>query len=415
MHSPIGVYLIMEYKGFEYTPENVYNFSNLQYQEESSIGSEPLPVVTGGMANTAAYTAYDSFSQWLDPLLSPLRLNNAEWAPRLWSCLSSGDKVDVVLAEMDMTCDEDYIQQLALSITEYYQYLIYESPEAGEFYQKAHNGDVPYGGEELESTSRGHHSSDPTGADVTTLGEDLEGDLGDPFELLEKAFELDQYSYNDQSVTDATAFSTAAKWQALEATSWNVSRSWDLLQSTLRKVNSSRPCRHALQGGCYRKDCWFDHDFAVVPCRYWLLGYQGCTATDQCPFQHHFETPSLDTSDIADIGSVGNPEIATNDTCAFPDLSGTSTQKGDSIKGTIHPNLGLLKSYKAVVGSNRSFRPPSTIHTATSSKTSNHPKSTLEEKGVKNTFNIDEWVESGVVWYFWLALYKLTFLSYFAK
>ncbi|KAJ1554474.1 hypothetical protein HK096_003379 [Nowakowskiella sp. JEL0078] len=43
-------------------------------------------------------------------------------------------------------------------------------------------------------------------------------------------------------------------------------------------------CRHFLAGTCYRKDCWFSHDFDKVVCKYWLQGR--CINGNNCNFAH---------------------------------------------------------------------------------------------------------------------------------
>ncbi|KAL1918303.1 uncharacterized protein VTP21DRAFT_2963 [Calcarisporiella thermophila] len=52
-------------------------------------------------------------------------------------------------------------------------------------------------------------------------------------------------------------------------------------------------CRHFLEGGCYRKDCMFRHDFDAQVCKFWLR--DTCLKGDDCQFRH-----DVDVSSVAD-------------------------------------------------------------------------------------------------------------------
>jgi hypothetical protein len=49
-------------------------------------------------------------------------------------------------------------------------------------------------------------------------------------------------------------------------------------------VRKATICRHFLQGGCFRRDCWYSHDFNARLCKFWALG--SCVKGSACPFIH---------------------------------------------------------------------------------------------------------------------------------
>eukprot|EP00047_Mylnosiga_fluctuans_P008381 m.258465 g.258465 ORF g.258465 m.258465 type:complete len:511 (+) comp21568_c0_seq1:2328-3860(+) len=49
-------------------------------------------------------------------------------------------------------------------------------------------------------------------------------------------------------------------------------------------IETKQPCRHFLQGGCYRKNCWFSHDTHEIPCRFFAAGI--CRDGPSCAFLH---------------------------------------------------------------------------------------------------------------------------------
>jgi hypothetical protein len=52
---------------------------------------------------------------------------------------------------------------------------------------------------------------------------------------------------------------------------YNLDYSAQLLLNASRILNECKPCRHLMQGSCLRKDCYFEHNLKLFPCRYWLF------------------------------------------------------------------------------------------------------------------------------------------------
>lgn len=85
-------------------------------------------------------------------------------------------------------------------------------------------------------------------------------------------------------------------------------------------------CRHFMTGSCRRSDCWYSHDVASVPCRFWNSA-TGCTNGKDCVFLH---APAATTGAGGGAGAHTSTDTGTDDTAppaavslgaaAFPSL-----------------------------------------------------------------------------------------------
>jgi DNA-nicking Smr family endonuclease len=134
-------------------------------------------------------------------------------------------------------------------------------------------------------------------------------------------------------------FSSEAIFSALyePECGWDPQIAATSLETSLRNTSECKPCRHLLNGGCYKKGCTFSHDFENITCKYWLLE-RGCTSFSiadggTCPFQHRvvIVAPSSISNGYdgvsRDLGTTATtynaPALASEE---FPSLSSTSSR-----------------------------------------------------------------------------------------
>mgnify|MGYP003386180588 CR=1 FL=1 len=99
-----------------------------------------------------------------------------------------------------------------------------------------------------------------------------------------------------------------------------------------RLVDSRPPCRHLMQGRCYRRDCSFEHDLASVTCTYWLTS--GCANGDNCYFSHalaRVEAPGAG-EEGADGAAQAAPYVEEEN--AFPSLAASTGVAAGAGAGT---------------------------------------------------------------------------------
>lgn len=84
-------------------------------------------------------------------------------------------------------------------------------------------------------------------------------------------------------------FSNEALCQALFQTNGRIEAAAGVLVTTNAILEQYLPCRHMLSGGCFRRDCSFEHNVSGMTCRYWLSSV-GCLSPmdaqgqSTCPF-----------------------------------------------------------------------------------------------------------------------------------
>ena len=108
------------------------------------------------------------------------------------------------------------------------------------------------------------------------------------------------------SGSGSAGFGPEASYQALTQAHGDVLTAVQLLLHAQTLVDACRPCKYMLSGRCYRKDCFYQHDVAGVPCRYWLASQCVLRQQEQdgtlgpdcrtCPFCTVFPSCLRDTS-----------------------------------------------------------------------------------------------------------------------
>ncbi|CAM9519393.1 unnamed protein product [Discosporangium mesarthrocarpum] len=90
---------------------------------------------------------------------------------------------------------------------------------------------------------------------------------------------------------------------ALAKSDWDMDRASAAVSHALAKAcdpdHNWKACRHLVLGGCLRKDCAFNHDFATTTCRYWLQGL--CCHGGSCLFLHDLDVNIDATSQQEDL------------------------------------------------------------------------------------------------------------------
>ena len=100
-------------------------------------------------------------------------------------------------------------------------------------------------------------------------------------------------------------------------------------------ASACKPCRHWLQGQCYKRDCTFSHDVGDVTCRYFLM-QQGCAMIDSgCPFKHTVTLTARAPTATATASASAVSALTLGEAAAFPSLPGakaaaTTTTAGSS-------------------------------------------------------------------------------------
>ena len=115
-------------------------------------------------------------------------------------------------------------------------------------------------------------------------GENISEDEDKNLNYIELIESLEQYIISlYESIEYAPMFSSEALFNAIVHANGSVEIAAQLLFHALDNLNNSKPCRHHLNGKCFRKDCQFEHDISKLPCFFWLLS--SCIQTD-CSFIH---------------------------------------------------------------------------------------------------------------------------------
>ena len=233
--------------------------------------------------------------------------------------------------------------------------------------------------------------------------DDVNDDIAGDFDFVETALELEDLMAHRNSNTAPYSdiiYSAEAIYCALCIGGGDVVRSADILSENISVLNASKPCRHLLSGGCFRSDCWFDHQLSLVPCRFWLLEGPGCTVA-KCPFMHRLIEPTKSKSEIN--GSLPEFEIDSDD---FPDLS-AATITDNSIEAP-RPFTNAVKKGTSAAIPAQSYKDKLLLTKRGSLHGLSIPKNRIKSNARKvslpeqqrlptslTTFRIHEWVSSG--------------------
>lgn len=103
-------------------------------------------------------------------------------------------------------------------------------------------------------------------------------------------------------------------------------------------IATTRPCAYQRSSGkCFRRDCYFDHNFHELPCKFWFSSLEGCSLPD-CPFLHGLKVPEAYCQGISCLNNqnVNNSNVTINlSEELFPSLSsGKSTKDKSPSKST---------------------------------------------------------------------------------
>lgn len=376
----------MEYKGFDFKPGNVYNFQSADgLAQVSPAQPDAAPTEAASYATSAGDLAYQKFSEWLTRALDELGFS-PDLSPFLLETLHNQGDIYTLLCDLCSAdgIDISIIREMADEINAQYVlvHTAYGSSEG-----RDEKGDTA---SDVDCGIDG--SADPE-ADVCD-DEETEG-----FNFIEKAIELEEYLETRYGATgQSTAFSADSIWQALCLCSGEVEHSCQLLESVLQALNECRPCRHLLQGGCFRSDCRFNHDLSSVPCRYWLLSASGCTL-EQCPFSHNIEVVVSTIS--ADTNSNGTTTFSgIIEDSHFPQLGATASDVSSKSLSYARKVAGSAVSYKDAASSKQC------VQSSTSNPSLYQMKIGAPTSGKMvckdETFGISDWVTSGSDFAWWI-------------
>lgn len=216
-------------------------------------------------------------------------------------------------------------------------------------------------------------------------------------------------------------FSPEALFYALAMSGNHVEYAAQLLINGAQVLESCKPCRHLIKSKCLRKDCYYDHQLADFPCRYWLFSQcANASANDDpstlegrtvCPFMHGL--PVVDWQEPT--SSQTKPVDASEDLAdAFPALSDQSKSK------STQQSRGYLAAVKSATSSSTVFSlTESSAKTSTASGSSGGNKHASRDIGFadilrshkfvandnrdetskfsRNGIVVGDWVESGDV------------------
>lgn len=388
----------MEYKGFEFVPGTVFSFVPPEKDTNEEITEEHFLE-----ANQDPFT---QFIMWLSPLLTSMGLEGDVYAPYIWGTLENDGDLDGVLADISphvetasIAAEISFVFRSMMHIDEIDKEGALELENGhmrnmidagggndGEFY------DCPLN-EQLESTE----------CELDHLNEyNEEGDLEDyqPFDFTVAAFELEEHLLSSGDEASKYNFSADSIWQALHYSCGDISSAARTLQKTWMTLTNCRPCRHLLQGGCFRKDCIFNHQLSAIPCRYWLLEGTGCVS-DECPFSHSVSSHDDTLNNLTEhLGSLAiNDESCDN----FPKLSSGSAVATAS--------QAVIKSYSSVTKMTEktlSYKDAAVMGVAAGgalkdgdSKITSRFSSTRYRNNARQvdvTFSMGEWVQSGMAY-----------------
>jgi DNA-nicking Smr family endonuclease len=150
-------------------------------------------------------------------------------------------------------------------------------------------------------------------------------------------------------------------------------------------ASACKPCRHWLQGQCYKRDCAFSHDVGDVTCRYFLM-QQGCAMIDNgCPFKHTVtvtaRAPATATASDVPLGA----SALLGEAAAFPSLPGAKSATATS-------SYGRSEYAKAV--QRPPAWPPTAFPSSSSSSGSKRGSASSQLAGSASVLPAD-WVDSG--------------------
>ena len=217
-------------------------------------------------------------------------------------------------------------------------------------------------------------NNDSINDDVFLTFEDDPGtELLPGFDNLDLAFELEDYLIARGGICEDASFSFDAICCALYSSGGRLEAAAEILSRSYECMLSCKPCRHMLQGGCYRSDCWFDHDFRDTPCRYWLLAGTGCSTPD-CTFMHELIVTSA-TSEAKE-----GPVVAL-DSEQFPELVSIPAA---SLPKSDRPNQMYVDKVMARLPYQKS-----------NSSVQRRSSEGISRARARESFSMTEWVSSG--------------------
>lgn len=202
------------------------------------------------------------------------------------------------------------------------------------------------------STSDGQHEVVTDLVESVLAGEDEDddavidlyagqfGEYEDDSQCVDFVSLIEQVEYELQTSYQCTyIFSPEAIYHALLSVKNDVFGACDQLIGAATALQNCKPCRHLLQGGCYRRDCMFEHDLYQYICRYWL--FSKCSNPEVCLFSHDF-APYESPADVPADPAVQAPESETD---VFPALSSKSSTAFQFMPG--HGYAKAVQSTKA--------------------------------------------------------------------
>jgi hypothetical protein len=134
-----------------------------------------------------------------------------------------------------------------------------------------------------------------------------------------RSFSAEAVLYALQSHVDPEADAAALETQLATAAD-------SLARTDRRSAEARPPCRHLLQGRCYRRDCAFEHDLAAVTCTYWLAS--GCASGAACPFAHALDYAAAEAEGAT--GGAAAAAVYVEEEDAFPSLTVSCSSSSSS-------------------------------------------------------------------------------------
>lgn len=167
-----------------------------------------------------------------------------------------------------------------------------------------------------------------------------------------------------------------------------------LLEAAEQACINCKPCRHLLQGsGCFRSDCYFDHDFDSLPCRFWLFHPGACVLQQEeggCKFAHGFAAffPHLALLQARSVGSTSGIDVD-----SFPSLPGAGSAAGAS-------SSFAVTGYRAALLESQGSSPPPPPNQPRTPLVSSlsRPRSSNASNGRRSAalfLDHSDWVDSG--------------------
>jgi hypothetical protein len=262
-------------------------------------------------------------------------------------------------------------------------------------FTEQHYSDIHDNAEIYTPFDVGSGGGDPTWEDEDLEDEDFGGAIMDftssALEVEDQLRRRQEASSKDDPLRSYSA-SVDAIYAAVYTSGGATNYAVALILNSFHQLHSFRPCRHFMQGHCFRKDCAFSHEFSSVPCRYWLLEGPGCSNGDSCSFLHWVPDLDMNSSFYQDDSA---PPLVVDDIDEFPSLA--PIPKGKTLGDTKTAPAILPNSLVKKPAPEQSARGQGTIASAStmSSKVSSGAAYSSNAEVSSETFGAHEWVASG--------------------